>query len=87
MLTAKIANRLDSGDADWQALKYHIEGEIDSLDSLDGINFLDKQGAAIEGRARVLAKEKLKAILEPFGLPEESTDDGVDHLAKKTGVL
>ena len=86
MLTNSIAKKLET-DADWQHLARHIEDEIDSLDSLAGIDFTDKEAAAIEGRARALAKEKLVAILEPFGGSEESTDEGKDHVGKKTGVL
>lgn len=86
MLTNSITKRLEM-DADWSALNVHIHEAVDTLNSLDGINFLNKEEAAIEGRARVLAKEKLQTILEPFYGPEESTGDNKSHLANKTGVL
>lgn len=87
MLTNHITERLEN-DADWQHLQRHIEGEINSLDTLADIDFSDKEKAAIEGRARALAKEKLLAILEPFGGgEEESTADKKNHVASKTGVV
>ncbi|UOF78910.1 hypothetical protein [Caudoviricetes sp.] len=86
MLTNSITQRLEK-DADWTVLSTHIKETVNTLDSLDGINFLNKEEAAIEGRARVLAKEKLQAILEPFYGAEESTIDNKSHLGKKTGVL
>lgn len=86
MLTNSIAKRLEQ-DSTWIALSEHIKESVATLDSLNGINFLDKEQAAIEGRARALAKEKLQEILEPFYGPEESTDDNKSHLAKKTGVI
>lgn len=86
MLANSIATRLNS-DSDWQAVAIHIREEVYELDSIAGINFLDKEESAIEGRARQLAKEKLEKILEPFFVTEESTDDKKSHLASKTGVL
>ena len=87
MLSSNIAEKLER-DADWQALQRHIESEIIGLDTLDGIDFTQKEEAAIEGRARALAKEKLQAILEPFGGGgEESTGDKKKHVASKTGVV
>lgn len=86
MLTEGIIKKLER-DSDFQYLEKHINEHIDSLDSLDGIDFSDKEVAAIEGRARALAKEKLLAILEPFGRGSESTDEDKEHVGKKTGVL
>jgi ApbE superfamily uncharacterized protein (UPF0280 family) len=85
MLNANIANRIKT-DADWAEVNKHIHENVDSLDSLDGINFLNKEEAAIEGRARALAREKLQAILEPFFGGEESKVDNKERLSKKTGV-
>lgn len=86
MLANRVTQRLEN-DADWHHVQKHIQEHITSLDSLDGIDFSDKEKAAIEGRARALAREKLVAILEPFGNGEESTDNNKDHVASKTGVL
>lgn len=86
MLSNSIANRLNS-DSDWVALSSHIHEEVAVLNSIAGIDFLDKEQSAIEGRARQLAKEKLEKILEPFFMTEESTDDNKAHLASKTGVI
>lgn len=86
MLTDGIVKRLKS-DSDFAELERHIHAVVDTLDTLDGINFSDKEKAAIEGRARVLAKDKLKKILEPFYVPEESTTDKKEEVAGKTGVL
>lgn len=86
MLTNNIARRLET-DSDFQELKQHIDEKINELNTLDGINFEDKEAAAIEGRARELAKKTLIAILDPFFEPDESTDDKKQHVAEKTGVL
>lgn len=86
MLTPNIIQRIET-DADWSAVKDHINQHIDSLDSLDGINFANKEEAAIEGLARRLAKDKLLEILEPFYGTDKSTVDSKGHLANKTGVV
>lgn len=86
MLTDGIKAKLER-DPDFQHLESHINEHIDALDSLEGIDFSDKEAAAIEGRARALAKEKLLAILDPFGGGPESTGDDKEHVGKKTGVL
>lgn len=85
MLNATIVKRLETS-SEWLELQKHIQENIDSLNSLDGIDFLDKEKAAIEGRARELAKDKLLEILEPFGSAgDELVVD--KHVGKKTGVL
>jgi len=86
MLTNGIIKRLET-DSDFAELKKHINNTVYELDTLDGIDFSDKEKATIEGRARVLAKEKLKKILEPFVVPEESTSDKKNEVASKTGVV
>jgi hypothetical protein len=86
MLTSNIARRLET-DSDFQELKNHIDEKISELNTLDGINFEDEKSAAIEGRARELARKTLIAILDPFFEPEESTEDKKQHVAEKTGVL
>jgi hypothetical protein len=86
MLTNNIANRIKT-DSDWGALKSHIDEHVGALDTLSGIDFTDKEAAAIEGRARALAKEKLELILEPFFGTDTPPDDNKEHLATKTGVL
>lgn len=86
MLTPGIANKI-ANDSEWQAVQQHIEETIASLDSIDDIDFTDKEKAAIEGQARVLAKKKLLEILEPFDSSDESTGDDKEHVGKKTGVL
>lgn len=87
MLSSSITKRLDNGDADWQALKHHIEENIDSLNRMDDIDFSDKERSAIICLGRQEAVRVLKEILEPFGAAEELTDVDSEHLAKKTGVL
>lgn len=86
MLTESIKRKLEN-DSDFQQLERHINEVIHSLDSLDGIDFTDKEAAAIEGCGRMWAKKKLLEILEPFGEREESTGDDKEHVGKKTGVL
>jgi hypothetical protein len=87
MLTSKIANRLDSNDADWKHLKKHIESNIESLNRFDDVDFTDKEAAAILCQGRQEAVRILQVILEPFGQPEESTSDAGKHVGEKTGVL
>lgn len=86
MLTPGIVKKLES-DSDWQYLEKYINDIIFSLNSLDGIDFSDKEKAAIEGRARELAQKKLKEILEPFGDNTEFTTDKKKLTQEKTGVL
>lgn len=86
MLTERIIKKIES-DSDWQYLVAHIQSIVDSLDSIEDIDFLDKERSAIEGRSRQLAKKKLKEILESVYSPEELTVDNKEHIGKKTGVL
>lgn len=44
----------------------HLKHNILSLDTLQDIDFLDKEKAAIEGRARELARDKLILIYAPL---------------------
>lgn len=74
MLSQAIAKHLKTSP-EWQALAAYIEDELHSLSLTAGIDFTDKEAAAIEGRARQLAEEKLKKILEPF---YTQTQDPVD---------
>jgi len=68
-------------------LDKHIKECVSSLNTLDGIDFTDKEKASIEGLSRDLARQKLEVILEPFFTTEESTVNAKEALAQKTGVL
>lgn len=68
---------------EWQALKAHILSSVDELDSIADIDFSTKEKATIEGRARQLAAEKLRAILVPFTVPKETGNAAAEVLEKR----
>ena len=81
-----LIKRFES-DPDWQLVRQHILANIDSLNTLSGINFLDKESAAIEGRARELAHEKLNDILKPFTKVADVTNNPQLTTSQRTGVV
>lgn len=85
MLYPSVAKHL-AENPDWKQLEEHIKSEVDSLSVIDNINFLDKETAAIEGRARQLAREKLVRILEPFYTEVQQSFDKGAEVKKKTGL-
>lgn len=85
MLTNELAKRLES-DVDFKAFKAHCELALEALDSLDGIDFSDKEKAAIQGEGRREARKILETILEPFVQGSESTGDKKKEAAQKYGV-
>ncbi len=74
---------------DWKAVQAHIVEEIAKLDTLAGINYSDPVAAAVEGRARQAAAEKLREILKPFVEPSEIEDPDANMKDKleDTGLL
>lgn len=85
MLSQAIAKHLKASP-EWQALAAHIEVELHSLTLTAGIDFTDKEAAAIEGRARQLAEEKLKKILEPFYMQVQDPVDVGKVVSARAGL-
>lgn len=85
MLSSAVAKHV-AESPEWKELETNIKNNVDSLSVIDDINFLDKEGAAIEGRARQLAKEKLVKILEPFYQTVMQPADKGAETRKKTGL-
>ena len=77
MIAPQIVAAL-KGKAEWIALEAHIRENLSSLDSitdaLTGLKKGDDRAIAVEAAARLLAAEKLRAILEPFEVFEEAND-------------
>jgi len=79
-LSNKTAKALKDS-AHGKELIEHIKNTILSLDSLIGIDFSDKEAAAIEGKARELARDKLVDIFNPlvntqdFDIIKDKRDD------------
>lgn len=86
MLNQNIAKRLEN-DSDWQAMQKHIVETMSLLDSHRDVDFTDEKKAAIECRARQLAREMLIEILEPLGNYTESTGDTRQQVAARTGMV
>lgn len=80
-----LIKRFES-DPDWQLVRAHILNTIDSLNTVKDIDYSDKEAAAIEGRARLLAIEKLEAILAVFTAVDASTDNPQLTKAQQTGL-
>lgn len=65
MIHPSIVNNI-LASRDGEVLVAFLKETIEELNTLDRIDWSDKEKATIEGRARELAKEKLTKILEPF---------------------
>lgn len=85
MISQTTAERLKQS-SEWTELRRHIIENIASLNTLADINFTDKEAAAIEGRARELAIEKLNAILEPFDFTSAPDVDNSARAKTKHGL-
>ena len=85
MLTQTVIDNLKK-NSDWQALQKHILSSCEDLKSLEGIDFLDKEKAAIEGQARTIALERLKTILEPFYSGGQQETNKVEETKGRTGL-
>lgn len=73
---------------EWQAVQAHIEGAVRSLDTLSGIDYSDPIAASVEGRARELAADKLRDVLQPFVTSRQETDASaiVQEKAEDAGI-
>lgn len=85
MINYNIAKYLESSP-EWQDLERHIRGEVATLSVNDDIDYHDEKAAAIEGRARQLAKQKLEKILEPFYTTTQPPVDKAENTHKKVGL-
>lgn len=85
MIKYNIAKVLESSP-EWQDLERHIKDEVDTLSVNDDIDYHDEKAAAIEGRARQLAKQKLIKILEPFYRTEQQPVDKFENVHRKVGL-
>ena len=72
--------------SDFAELEKHITDAIEELSLIDGIDFTNKEKAAIEGHARKLAREKLVKILEPFYTSSQPKTDLINLTKKRTGI-
>jgi hypothetical protein len=75
----------NSGTA-WHNFADHIGHVMDSLYTLDGIDFTEQQQAVIEARARQLAHDKLYEIMEPFFDSLLSTSDRKEAVELDSGI-
>lgn len=86
MLSQEVAKHLETSP-EWQSLKEHIEDCAASLQRIEGIDWEDKERAAIQAGAQQIAYDVLVEILEPFLIPRDQVIDNFGKTKRKTGVL
>lgn len=84
-MTPETVKQLQGNPA-WKAFERHVKEVVDTLNTLDGINFTDPTAASIEGEGRRLAIEKLRDILEPFALMQVDTGNAKGDTEKEAGL-
>lgn len=82
MINQAYADKIKDS-AEFSALRTHIQEVKETLLFVGDIDFLDKEKAAIEGRARQLSLVKLNEILAPFlGVAQPETNKAAETKAK-----